>query len=209
MDTPDILNLNKPGLKTASTLPGTPGPTQVTEPVTGKHKTSDSVEDTEVTEFPVETATEDERVQEYLTFLEKHDITQDDIASVLDTLVTDGDVKWGFNLLGRIPVVFRVRPTWVNTLLLKELEVSSPKLYTQFNSLVGMYNLAGSLEKYGDRTFALNSEDDFRDCLTFVRNLSFILQSRLIEQLAIFDRVISVATSDWAVENFTTPRSED
>jgi hypothetical protein len=147
-------------------------------------------------------------VDDYMEFLKENDISEEDIFKVLDSLITTNNVFWSFELLGKIPVVFRVRPAWVSQVVMRAVESMSPKMFPHFNDIVAMYNLAGSLESYGPTKFQMDNEDHFQASLKFVRDLGFIFQNKLAQQLAIFDRVLAVATSDWAVQNFTQPRSE-
>jgi len=112
---------------------------------------------------------------------------------------------WSFGILGKIPVVLHLRPGWVNDLLYKRIEEAPPKTIAVLNDLIGRYNLAGALVSYNKIKFDTKNEEDFANALTFIGELPFICKAHLIEQLAIFDRVVSVATSSWAVENFTEP----
>lgn len=151
----------------------------------------------------------DADIQKYKKFLKEHDIEDSDIFNVLDSLLVNGEVYWSFDLLGRTPVVFRSRPAWVNQELLKELEVQSPKTYMRFTNLVNLFNLSGSLQTYGKHVFNLEDGEELEKAYQFVNRLPYILQTKLIEKLAIFDRLIAVATSDWALENFTPPQADE
>jgi len=147
-------------------------------------------------------------IQEYLNYLEEREVTKEDIFAVLDSIITTGEVYWQFSLFNKIPVVFKMRPAWVNAELVEKLDNNPPKTLTRFSDLVSLYNLAGSLIKYGDHEHEVKEKEDLDFSLNYVMNLPFIIQNRLIKQMAVFDRVIAVATSDWAVENFTEPLSE-
>jgi len=146
-------------------------------------------------------------VAEYLKFLAEHDISEPQIFQVLDSLITNQTVQWSFTFLGKVPVVFCVRPAWVNSLILERMQENPPKTYAAFNDLVNTYNLAGSLAKYGDTTFSVTDEDSFDQVRLYVQRMPFVIKGNLIRQLAIFDRVVAVATSDWAIENFQKPSS--
>lgn len=145
----------------------------------------------------------------YLDYLAEHDISKADVFKVLDTIITTGEVYWQFDLLGKIPVVFKMRPAWVNEQLIKQIEQEQPKTISRFSDIVSVYNLAGSLVNYQDRNYEVKEEADLTTNIAFVMSLPFIMQNRLVAQMAIFDRVIAVATSDWAVENFTKPLSAE
>ena len=151
----------------------------------------------------------DARIKEYYEYLKTKDITDGDIVSVLDTLITSGSVKWGFKLFNRIEVDLVVRPAWVNSFILREVETLAPKTFSRFTDIVSTYNLAGSLVKFGSQKFSNATEADVRNNYDDIARMSFIVQNKLVQQLAIFDRLIAVATSDWAIENFTKPQSEN
>lgn len=157
---------------------------------------------------PLDSTVGDIELEEYKTFLKANKISDSDIFAVLDGLITEGDIYWTFDLLGKIPVTLKTRPTWVNMELLTELEAQSPKTYMRFTNIVNLFNLAGSLFSYKGEQFALTSKDDLYKAYSFVNALPHVLQAKLIEKLAIFDRLVTVAASDWAIENFTQPQEE-
>ena len=144
-------------------------------------------------------------IPQYLEHLETFGVTKDQIFKVLDTIITKGDIMWSFDILGKIPVVLHLRPGWVNDLLYKRIEEAPPKTIAVLNDLIGRYNLAGALVSYNKIRFDTKNEEDFTNAMTFIGELPFICKAHLIKQLAIFDRVVLVATSSWAVENFTEP----
>lgn len=148
-------------------------------------------------------------VDDYLEYLKKFDITKEQIFSVLDTLLSKGDVLWSFKLFNKIPVIFHVRPYFINDILFQYLEESPPKTAVVFNDIVSKHNLAGSLIKYNDNKFLAKDLESFNKTLEFIKGLPFIIVAHLVKQLAIFDRVIGIATSQWAVENFTKPLQEN
>jgi len=149
-----------------------------------------------------------EVIEEYLTFLADNDVTKEDVFSILDAIITEGTVLWSFKLFDKIKVVFRMRPTWVNSIVLTQIEKESPKTYSRFTELIGTYNLAGSLVQYGDKTFELNTEEDLFTNKRVIEEFGFIIHNHLIRHLSVFDRAVAVATSDWAIENFTPPQSD-
>jgi hypothetical protein len=151
----------------------------------------------------------DARIQEYYEYLKTKGITDTDLIQVLDTIITSGSVKWAFKLFNKIDVEMIMRPAWVNSFILREVETLEPRTFSRFTDIVSMYNLAGSLIKYNDQRFIHDSEEDIRKNYFIISKFSFIIQNKLIQQLAIFDRLVAVATSDWAIENFTEPQSEN
>lgn len=152
---------------------------------------------------------EDEVITSYLDYLKEHDISKTDVFSVLESILTVGEVYWQFDLLGKVPVVFKMRPAWINDKLMEKLDHDPPKSQARFISLVNTYNLAGSLVKHGDYQVEVATSEDLEANLNYINNLPYIIQNRLVKQMAIFDRVIAVATSEWAIENFTEPLSEE
>lgn len=149
-----------------------------------------------------------DNIQQYLDYLKEHEIEREDILGVLDSIVSTGNVYWSFDLFNKIPVTFQIRPAWVNNILVERMDKRPPKNFAMFSEIIGVYNLAGSLVKYNDNNFTLKDKEDFEKNKTFIQGLPFITQNHLIKKMAIFDRVVAVATSDWAIENFTKPQSE-
>ncbi len=195
----DVRNFQKPK-KTGTSVKG-----PVTPSTTPEVTPEDKQEEQHTTEQPRETTAE--IIDEYLRYLKKEDITEDQILQVLDSIVTTGNIYWNFELFNKIPVTFKIRPTWVNTKLSEKIDRVQPKTFSRFSEIVGLYNLAGSLVEYNGTNIDVQSESDFNRNLEFVNNLPFIVQSHLIKKMSIFDRVVSVATSDRFIENFTKPQS--
>lgn len=151
-------------------------------------------------------------IGQYMAFLQDHGITEDDIMGLLDRLITDGGVTYSTTIFGRVPAVFRVRPAWINDLILEKLDEatgSSKVSVMRYNNLVALYNLAASLIQYGEERYSIESEESFAAALSRVKSLSYVVQNALVNALSVFDRALAVATSDWAVQNFTKPRTEE
>lgn len=149
----------------------------------------------------------DEAIAVHRTFLKDKGIEDTTIFEILDMLLTGEEVMWQFDLLSKIPIVFRVRPQWVDRYLIEELERVRPSNVARFTDLVSCINLAGSMVRYKDRNFKVVDEDSLKDAMQFLGTLPFVIQKKLVDELAIFDRVMIVATSDWAVSNFSDSRS--
>lgn len=152
----------------------------------------------------------DVSIASYMKDLEDNGITEADILELLDTLVTTGSAAYETELFGRIPVRFQVRPTWVNDHILKLVDDAtkgeSQVSLLRFNTLVAMYNLAGSLVQFGKETYTVTKEKDFDKAVNRVKEMPYITQNALVNALSLFDKALAVATSDWAVKNFTKPR---
>ena len=201
----DVRNFQRPKSK------GTTPNEGVNTPQTNPEKVSDEYHQQEnsAADISQPEETKESLIQEYLYYLEQNDIHKEDIMAVLDSIITSGNVYWSFELFNKIPVTFKIRPAWVNDVLVSKLDKNPPRTFSKFSEVVGLYNLAGSLVEYNGKKREVKSEDDFYDNKQFIQNLPFIIQSHLIQKMSIFDRVISVATSDWATENFTKPQSEE
>lgn len=148
-------------------------------------------------------------IKGYLDYLEQNNIHQNDIFDVMDVLFTIGSVSWNFDLFDRISVVFNVRAAWVDNYITEVLDkISSESMMVsnvRYNNIVAECNLAASLSQYGEKKFSIRDEGDMVNAREFVRQLPFVVQNALVRKLAVFDRLLAVATSDWAVKNFTKP----
>lgn len=153
-------------------------------------------------------------IQEYMRFLKEHDVQKDDIMNVLDAIISTGDFQWAFELFDKIPIRFRMRRVWVEDYIIRKIDAASVdaegKLsMIRYSNLSRMLNLAGSLAAYGDTKFDPQSTDEYEKSLTFVEKLPYPVLSALCDQLAVFDRCVAVATSDWGIKNFTRPRKAE
>ena len=151
-------------------------------------------------------------ISQYLDFLHAHDITDDDIQDVLECLITSGNVSWQFKLFDRRPVEFRVRPSWVDDYILelidREAADNERVSLMRYNNMVAVCNLAASMTAFKDETYRVETREDFEMARKRIQDMPYIIQNALVNKLAVFDRTIAVATSDWAIKNFTKPRKE-
>ena len=151
-------------------------------------------------------------ISQYLDFLHAHDITDDDIQDVLECLITSGNVSWQFQLFDRLPVEFRVRPSWVDEfnleLIDREAADNERVSLMRYNNMVAVCNLAASMTAFKDETYRVETREDFEMARKRIQDMPYIIQNALVNKLAVFDRTIAVATSDWAIKNFTKPRKE-
>lgn len=151
-------------------------------------------------------------IRSYLDFLHARDVTDDDIRDVLEYLITSGNVSWKFELFDRIPVEFRVRPAWVDDYILETIDretAGDERLsMMRYNNLVAVCNLAASMTAFRGDAYSVETKEDFDRARKRVQDMPYIIQNALVNKLAVFDRTIAVATSDWAVKNFMTPRKE-
>lgn len=151
-------------------------------------------------------------IGQYMSYLKENDVSEDDIRSVLEAIVTSGSVAWDFKLLDSIPVVFQLRPSWVNDVILETIdnETSDNEKVSmlRYNNLVAVCNLAASMTQFRDEKYVISSRDDFLAAKKRVEALPYVIQGALVNKLAVFDRTVAVAMSDWAVKNFMKPRKD-
>ena len=161
---------------------------------------------------PDESFGEDMVIEQYRKFLHENDLSDDDIKDILTALITSGNVTWKFELFNKIPVEFQVRPAWVNDYIMEQIDkmtADDPKLsLVRYNNLMAVCNLAASMTVYNGKPCLIKKTEDFDKALKFVQDMPFIVQNALVNKLAVFDRAIAVATSQWAVRNFTEPRKD-
>lgn len=171
--------------------------------------TEDTAFNPQVTSELSEASTDISTIQEHLDFLKEKGVTEEHLRQVVDTLLVQGSVSWEFTLFGRIPGVFQMRAAWANDELFRRLDEHPPKTVAFFQHTVATHNLAASLISLGDRRFSGTMRDTFERGLEEVQSLPFPTINALTRELALFDRVILVATSDWGLENFTEPLPEE
>ena len=149
-------------------------------------------------------------IQQYREFLEKNGVTEEDLQAIFSAIITTGTVAWNFLLFDSIPVEFQMRKSWVNDYLLElmdaETEGAAKVSMVRFNNMVSVCNLAASMTKFRDETYTVDTREDIDAARKRVQDMPYIIQSALVNKLAVFDRTVAVATSDWAVKNFTKPR---
>lgn len=197
--------------KGKDTVEGTvPNKAVTEEKVTHKIPAPD---DNGVLDSPSDLMTESMVLSQYWDYLKKQGITQEDIKSILEAIIINGNVMWTFDLFNKIPVSFQIRPTWVDDIIIERIDrltKDEEKVSNlRYNNLIAQHNLAASLVSYGNRKFSMKTEKDLDISLEFVKNMSYIVQNALVEKLAAFDRAVAVAVSDWSLRNFTTPRKEN
>lgn len=159
-------------------------------------------------DIPAE-STEDTAIKTYLELLEENGISETHVMKVLDTLITEGTVQWAFTLLDKIPCMFKTRSQDAAKFLMECLEQEDPKSVFRYQSIVAHVNIAASLTKFNNQEFSTDSRESIKANMAWLSEQPFIIVDRLTKQLALFDRVIAVATSDWGVKNFTKPQSEN
>lgn len=151
-------------------------------------------------------------IRGYMEYLEQNGVSREDVEAVLDALITSGTVSWGFEILGSVPAEFTVRPAWVDDCISARLDKiaqeSGRVSNARYNNIVAEYNLAATLSTFRDEHYSVKTDEDLEEARERVGKLPFVIQNALVRKLAVFDRVLAVAMSDWAVANFTKPREE-
>lgn len=146
-------------------------------------------------------------------YVKENGLTEMDLHNLLDSLLTTGNVAWDFKLLDRIPVTFKVRDSWIDDMIIEridDLTAHSDKVSAlRYNNLVAEMNLAASMIRFGDHNADTSTKTGFKDNLKFIQQMAYIYRNRLVNKLAVFDRAVSIATSDWALKNFMPPLSEN
>lgn len=201
----DIRDAQKPSKGTPDSMVLTP--VRDTDNVTSAFN-----EDGTLNVIPDELVT-DAVMSESWRYVKDNGITKEDLANLLDSLLTTGNVAWDFMLLNKIPVTFKVRESWVDDVIIERIDsltANNDKVSAmRYNNLIAEMNLAASLIRFGDQKFDPSNLNGFNENLKFVQKLVFIYKNRLINKLAVFDRAVSIATSDWALRNFTPPLSDN
>jgi hypothetical protein len=187
---------------TAPKGPGTLSRDMQDEPVQGPVETESRTDTSTGISDPVED------VETFKTDLYKEGYKDEDFFRVLDTLLTEDNYYFEFDILGKKKVVLGIRPDWVQMAVIEKVEAAAPKTVARFTEIINRYNLAGSLVQYGDTAFTLEDEAGLTKALDFIADLPFIIINVLIRRLIEFDHLVSVATSAWALENFIEPQSE-
>lgn len=202
--TMDIRNAKRPEKGTA--------PSRLQTAPKAEEKLTPTVNSDGTLNEPPSGISEDLILRENWEYLKEHDITEEDLKNILDSILTTGNVQWEFKLFDRIPVIFKIREGWVDDLIIDridELTADKGKVSAlRYTNLVAEMNLAASILRFGDRTFNATDEASFSENLNFIRALAFIHRNRLIEKLAVFDRAVTIATSEWSLKNFTKPPLE-
>ena len=164
------------------------------------------------------TVTESEEYEGYqeiakdMAFLAKYNIYKTDVFEALDAILTGVSIEWDLKKKKKIPCVFRMREAWVADLIITKVDKlahETPSMsVAAYNNIIAEYNLAASLVSFKNQKFEVKDEQTFTEALEQIQKLPQIVVTALVEKLVVFDRIISVATSDWAIKNFTQPQQE-
>jgi len=149
-------------------------------------------------------------IEDYQAFLKEKGISEDDAQAIVDSLFTTGFYSEKVPLTKRISAVLRTREHADTLRLQMALEVQRP-IYTHvMQELTARYNLAASLERFGDKTFEHPAEGAdkekiealFDERLQFVERMADPAFFKLTDQLVKFDRKVAAVMREGVAENF-------
>jgi len=192
---------------------GTPVPLMKATTLKGEEVQSLDTDNTKGMDTITTPAEAAETNQDYISKLREEmgleGYTDKDYFEILDTVITQGDYEWKFSILGKIECLFHIRPDWVQQSAIKEVERVTPKTLARFTDIVNRYNLAGALLQMGGKRFTVEMDSDLDAVLTHIGKLPFAVVNLLVSKLVTFDRLVAIAMSPWALENFIEPQSEN
>ena len=193
-----------------------PKGTKQRQPITPKMEdTTHPVDNTpapEVTEKQVEEDYDgNKELAANMEKLKAEGLTKEDVFIVLDTLITSGNVAWDTTIFNKINCRFQVKPTWVTNYIMDsvtKIANDNPAMQmAMYNNLLAEYNVAATLKKYNDTEYTYVDEESFNDVYNTILQMPYVILTELSKKVVIFDTIIQVATSEWAVKNFTKPQS--
>lgn len=153
-----------------------------------------------------------DKAKAYQEGLEAAGLELGDARSILDNVLFEGGHSETFKIGGKLPVIIRTRVYNDSQRVMRFLESEAPTFPMNVSDLVARYNVAASLEAYGDKTFEFpvaskdvsikQVEDAFHIRLDFLMTLPTPAVDRLITLTGDFDRKITAAFADGAPEDF-------
>jgi hypothetical protein len=152
-----------------------------------------------------------EKAKDYLSGLEEVNLTLTDARGIMEKILVNG-VYEESKKLGSISVTFRTRSYKDVNRTLRFLELEKPTYAMGINDLVARYNMAASLESFGEEKFEhpttkSGATDDqietaFHKRLSFIMDLPVVTTNRLLQILYDFDRKIGAVFAEGAPEDF-------
>ena len=79
----------------------------------------------------------------------------------------------------------------------------------RYSNRQAILNLAASLRRHGNDSYSVTTEEELDAAIQRILALPYVVSSAMVEQLAVFDRALAVATSSWGIKNFIGPGSAD
>ncbi len=152
-------------------------------------------------------------IGQYLEYLEKRGIRREDLAVILDTLIATGNVSYSCKILGRIEIELVMRSTAMNESITRRLDEEfagrQDVSVMRYSNRQAILNLAASLRRHGNDSYSVTTEEELDAAIQRILALPYVVSSAMVEQLAVFDRALAVATSSWGIKNFIGPGSAD
>ena len=157
-----------------------------------------------------EMAHETAPVEDYRKFLEEQKISEEKAGEIVDNLFTKGYHVEKYPLTKRLSAELRTREHEDTLRLQTFLEAARPIYMHVMQEITARYNLAASLQRYGDRTFEFPKADDdkdrieklFDERLRFVERIADPAFYKLSALLAKFDRMTNAVMREGVAENF-------
>lgn len=157
-----------------------------------------------------EMATDLSPIEDYQAYLKKMEISEEKAQEIVDCLFTKGFYSEKHPLTKRLSAVLRTREHEDTLRLQAFLEASRPVYMHVMQEITTRYNLAASLETYGDTTFEFPSksadkkvvEDLFDVRLKFVERIADPAFYKLSTLLAKLDRTVAAVMREGVAENF-------
>lgn len=149
-------------------------------------------------------------VEDYQAYLKEQKISEEKAGEIVDNLFTRGFHSEKYKLTKRLSAVLRTREHADTLRLQAALEVQRPIYAHVMNELMARYNLAASLESFGESTFAFPKERADKEeierlfdvRLQFVERMADPAFYRLSDLLAKFDRTVAAIMREGVAENF-------
>jgi hypothetical protein len=133
--------------------------------------------------------------------LKAFDLTREQAASIVDSLLTKGFYEKVYPVTSKIGVTFRTRKVEDNDQLFTDLERQHPEYGISISNQITKANLASSLAAVGTKKFAPNKagRDAAAACIL---NLPAHVFALLADKLANFDRMVTTVLDAGVIENF-------
>jgi hypothetical protein len=159
---------------------------------------TDALSEARDLEETISTMRQDPRLT-YDQKLKKHKLTKQQAAAIVDSLITKGFYEHPYRITSKYHVLFRTRDMDDQDRLMSRIEELAPKYPSSLDNLVGVYNLAASIQRFGTKDL---SEMEFVHRFDWVTKLPGPLADVLLQKLSSFDRMMQDVMDVGAIENF-------
>jgi hypothetical protein len=131
--------------------------------------------------------------------LKRHTLTKQQAAKIVDSLIVSGYYEHPYRVTSKYHALFRTRDMNDQDRLMSRIEEIAPKYPASLDNLVGVYNLASSIRKFGTKDL---TELEFVHKFDWVTRLPGPLADVLLKKLASFDQMMLDVMDAGAIENF-------